>query len=148
MLLPTTLKSTNRNGRDPIRSLFDAFFTDQLPDLFPGERALRTSIPTNIAETDQAYVLSFEMPGVDEKDIDVRVHDRQLVISAERKEEEKTEGKTWHRVEQHYGQITRSILLPESVRTDAVDASYRQGILTVTVPKRPESQPRKVAIKG
>ena len=143
MLLPTT-----RNIRDPIRSLFDSFFTDQLPELFPGDQPPRTSIPTNIAETDKAYVLSFEMPGLDEQDIDVRVHDRQLVITAERKEEEKTEGRTWHRVEQRYGQIARSILLPESVRTDAVDASYKQGILTVTVPKRPESQPRKVQIKG
>jgi HSP20 family protein len=130
--------------RDPFRSVFDSFFTDTLPELFAGENPPRT----NIAETDKALVLSFELPGLDEQDIDVQIEDRTLTVLAERKEEARDEGTTWHRVEHRYGKLSRSILLPDSVRSDGVEAVYRRGILTVTVQKRPESQPTKVQIKA
>ena len=132
-----------KSDRDPFRNLFDSLFADRLPELFANDLQPRT----NIAETDTSYVLSFELPGIDEKDIQVQVHDRQLTVTAERREDGKTDSKTWHRVEQHYGTLTRSVLLPEPTRPEAVEATYRQGILTVTLPKRPESVPTKVQIK-
>ena len=135
-----TLLPQPKTQRDPIATLFDSFF---LPELFAGDLEPRT----NIAETDQAYELSFELPGLDEKDIQVQVHDRQLTVTAERREEQKSEGKTWHRIEHRYGKLSRTVLLPEAARSDAVDASYKQGVLSVTVQKSPERLPTKVQVK-
>ena len=124
--------------------LLDAFLTDHLPEVFPGHLAPAT----NIAETDDAFVLSFEMPGVEERDIQLTMHERQLTVSAERKEEQKQEGTTWHRVEQRTGQWSRTIALPEAANADAVEATYRRGVLEVRVPKHPKSKPVRVQIKA
>jgi HSP20 family protein len=135
-----TLLPQPKTQHDPFLNLFDSFF---LPEHFAAEVEPRT----NIAETDQAYELSFELPGLDEKDIQVQVHDRQLTVTAERRAEQKSEGKTWHRVEHRYGKLSRTVLLPEAARSDAVDASYKQGVLNVTVQKSPERLPTKVQVK-
>jgi HSP20 family protein len=128
---------------DPFR-LFDSFFSGEMPEVYRGE----LKPLANIAETDSAFILSFEMPGVDEQDIDVQIHDRQLTVNAETKDETHEEGKTWHRVERRYGKISRSVMLPASARSDGIEATYKQGILTVTVQKRPESKPTKIKLKG
>jgi HSP20 family protein len=135
-----TLLPQPKTQRDPFSDLFDTFF---LPELIAADVEPRT----NIAETDQAYELSFELPGLDEKDIQVQVHDRQLTVTAERREEQKSEGRTWHRLEHRYGKLSRTVLLPEAARSDAVEARYRQGVLSVTVQKSPERLPTKVEVK-
>jgi HSP20 family protein len=135
-----TLLPQPKTQRDPFLNLFDSFF---LPEHFARDIEPRT----NIAETDQAYELSFELPGLDEKDIQVQLHDRQLTVTAERREEQQSDGKTWHRVEHRYGKLSRTVLLPESARSDAVEASYKHGVLSVTVQKSPERLPTKVQVK-
>ena len=135
-----TLLPQPKTQRDPFLNLFDSFFR---PELFAGDLEPRT----NIAETDQAYELSFELPGLDEKDIQVQLHDRQLTVTAERREEQQSDGKTWHRVEHRYGKLSRTVLLPEPARSDAVEASYKHGVLSVTVQKSPEQLPTKVQVK-
>ena len=135
-----TLLPQPKTQRDPFLNLFDSFFR---PEIFAGDHEPRT----NIAETDQAYELSFELPGLDEKDIQVQLHDRQLTVTAERREEQQSDGKTWHRVEHRYGKLSRTVLLPEPARSDAVEASYKHGVLSVTVQKSPEQLPTKVQVK-
>lgn len=130
--------------RDPFRGLLESFFTDTMPEAASGDMQPRT----NIAENEHGYVLSFELPGIGIDDIQVQVHDRQLTVTAERREEERKEGTTFHRVEHRYGKFTRSILLPEATSADKVQASFDKGILTVTVPKKPESKPTRVQIKS
>ena len=129
---------------NPIRSLFDSFFTDHLPEVFPDHFAPAT----DIAETENDFELTFEMPGLDENAIQLDVHERELTVTAERKAEPKVEGKTWHRVEQRTGKWKRTILLPDSADTGSVEASYRQGILRVELKKHPKSRPVRVQIKG
>jgi HSP20 family protein len=128
--------------RNPFDTLLDGFFGDRLGEVAPAAPL------TNIAETKASYVLSFELPGLDEQDIHVQVHERDLTITAERRETKTDEGTTWHRVEQRTGKLARTVRMPEPVAAGAIEATYKQGILTVTVPKKPESQPVRVQIKN
>ena len=129
----------------PFHSLFDSFLADSLPEVFPGPAAPAT----NIAETADALILSFELPGVEEKDIQLDIHDGRLTVKAERRDD-RTEGNgtTWHRVEQRVGQWSRTLVLPDSVNAEAVEAVFRNGVLTVTIQKQPKSKPVRVQIKG
>jgi HSP20 family protein len=128
---------------DPFR-LLDAFFTDQLPEAFPGNRAPAT----DIAETTEAFLLSLEMPGVAEDAIQLDLHKRKLTVTAERAEPDACEGQRWHRREQRFGKWARTFQLPESADCEAVEATYRQGVLCITVAKLKQSQPVRIQVKG
>ncbi len=132
--------------RDPFQSLFGRLFGDTMPEFY-GTPEANAAPRTNIAENDQGYELSFELPGLDEKDIQVHVQDHVLTVTGERKDDRESEGKRWHRVEHRYGQFSRTISLPQDASAKAVEAVYKNGVLTVTVPKQPESRPTKVQIK-
>ena len=130
--------------RQPLRSLFDDLFQDLYGA--PTQSAERNSaVPMDIAETADFYRLAFELPGIAEDEIQLQVEDNQLVVSAERKFE-KEEGVDYHRVEQRYGSFARSIRLPREVQMDEVKATYKHGVLTVTVPKAEPSTAKKVEI--
>ena len=132
----------------PLSSLFDEMFQDFFNA--SGSRSDRSSLPAmNVAETQTAFELAFELPGVEESDISVHVDDGQLVVSAERKfESEKTEGRDYHRVEHRYGRFARSLTLPKDVQADAIQATYKRGVLTVVVPKSEPSQARRIEIRS
>ncbi|MFO1055032.1 MAG: Hsp20/alpha crystallin family protein [Planctomycetota bacterium] len=141
---------TTQARQRPLRSFFDEMFQDMFSPLVGATVAARNALPAmNVAETNDAFTLSFELPGVAEKDIHVQVDGNQLVVSAERRfEEEKTVGAEYHRVEHHYGSFARSLTLPKDVRTDAIEAKARNGILTVTLPKTEPSRARKIDVKA
>ena len=132
--------------RDPFQSLFGRLFGDTMPEFY-GTPEANAAPRTNIAENDHGYRLSLELPGLDEKDIQVHVQDHVLTVTGERKDDRESEGKRWHRVEHRYGQFSRTISLPQDASAKAVEAVYKNGVLTVTVPKQPESRPTKVQIK-
>jgi HSP20 family protein len=137
-------KTLEHHTSDPLANLIDGFFSDSLPELFQSDL-----LPaTNIAETDKTYVVSMEMPGLQEQDIQVEVKDRVLTIRAERKDETKDEGRHWHRIEQRYGQFARTIRLPQDARSEGIEGVYQQGVLTLTVHKEPQAQPTRIPIKG
>lgn len=130
-------------SHDPFRSLLQSFFADVAPEV--PNNAMRPRI--DVTETEAAYVLAFELPGIALEDIDVQVQERTLTVTAERRATEPKEGTRRHRVEMRYGRFTRTIELPENVGAEQVEATLDKGVLTVTVPKRPESRPTKVQIK-
>lgn len=133
--------------RDTFDNLFGRFFGDALSEFYAGGE--QSHAPRlDVAETDQGYELRFEMPGLEEKDIDVQMHDHTLTITAERRDERQQEGKRWHRVEHRYGQLTRSIVLPKNTATSGIEAVYKSGILTVNVPKAPEARPNKISVRA
>ncbi|HEU4419264.1 MAG TPA: Hsp20/alpha crystallin family protein [Planctomycetota bacterium] len=139
----TTLPQT----RDPFQSLFQRLFGDTLPELYGASET--NSLPrANISETETSYELAFELPGVEEKDIQVHMQNQTLMVTAERKDQRETEGKRWHRVEHRYGQFSRTISLPHDATNKGIEAVYRKGVLTVTVPKAPESRPAKIAVRS
>jgi HSP20 family protein len=142
-----TQTPTTPQTRDPFQSLFGRLFGDSLQEFY-GAPETSAAPRTNISETETGYELAFELPGLDEKDIQVHVQDHMLTITGERKEEQQAQGKRWHRIEHRYGQFSRTISLPQDAAANGVEAVYKQGVLTVTVPKQPESRPTKIQVRS
>jgi HSP20 family protein len=103
---------------------------------------------TNFAETETQYEITLDLPGVKPEDFNLEFDDGQLWITGERKEEEVEKGKTFHRVERSYGQFRRGVSLGPDVDPEKIEATYKDGVLTVIVPKAPTSCPRKIEVKG
>lgn len=133
--------------RDPFQTLFGRLFGDALQGFY-GTTEEQGTMPANISENELAYELAFELPGVDEANIQVQMHDHTLTVTAERKDDRETTGKRWHRVEHRYGRFARTIALPQDAANHGVEAVYKQGVLTVTVPKAPESRPTKIQVRA
>lgn len=134
--------------RDPFQSLFGRLFGDAMQEFYGTTPESNPAPRTNISESDAAYELAFELPGLEEKDIQVHVQDHVLTVTAERKDERETQGKRWHRIEHRYGQFSRTISLPQDASANGVEAVYKQGVLTVHVPKQPESRPTRIQVKA
>jgi HSP20 family protein len=100
----------------------------------------------DVYETDQSVVLKAELPGVDPKDVEARVADGTLYLKGERKFENEVKEENYRRVERAYCSFTRTFALPSSVDADKVAAEYKDGVLTLTLPKREEAKPRTVKI--
>jgi HSP20 family protein len=100
----------------------------------------------DIYETPNELVVKTDLPGVDEKDIDIRVENNLLTIRGERKFERNVPEDNYLRVERTYGAFSRSFSLPNTINPDGIHAEYRNGVLTVNLPKREESKPRQVKV--
>lgn len=109
--------------------------------------ALTTWAPAvDIYETENELVLKADLPEISEKDLDVGVENSTLTIRGERKFEKKVEEGSYLRTERTYGSFSRSFSLPSTVNTDAIKAGYKDGVLTVELPKRAESKPKQVKV--
>jgi HSP20 family protein len=105
--------------------------------------------PVDIVETSgKDVVVRAELPDMKREDIKVTFENNVLSIEGERKFEKKDEGETYHRVERGYGSFRRSFSLPASVDASRVEADYKDGVLTVKLPRREESRPRQITING
>lgn len=104
----------------------------------------------DVVEKEKEYVISAELPGLDENDVDVSVSDDMLTIKGEKKEEKEEKAKNYYVAERRYGSFQRSFQLPTGVDSEKIDASFQKGVLTVTLPKTPEAQKKekKIAIKA
>lgn len=105
--------------------------------------------PVDIVEKDNAYEVSADLPGFDEKNIEVKLVNGSLCIKGERKAEKEEKREGYYLSEREFGSFERRFELPEGVDPDKIDASLKKGVLTVTLPKRPEvqKQARKIEIK-
>ncbi|MFZ5445929.1 MAG: Hsp20/alpha crystallin family protein [Myxococcota bacterium] len=103
--------------------------------------------PADVVETDKAVEIHLDMPGIAPDAIDVKLEGNQLTITAERKEEKLSEQKGWIRRERAVGSFSRSFTLPTTLDGTRPEATYRHGVLTVTLPKREEVQPRSLKVK-
>ena len=101
---------------------------------------------TDISETEDRYVLRMDMPGLSRKDLNIELKDDTLTVSGERKTEHEENEESFHRVERSYGRFFRSFTLPQASDTEKVKARMKEGVLTVEVPKREESKPRRIEI--
>jgi len=111
------------------------------------ESALTTWAPAvDIYETPNELVVKADLPDVNEKDIDVRVENNLLTIRGERKFEKSVSEENFLRVERTYGSFSRSFSLPNTLNAEAIAAEYKNGVLTVTLPKREETKPRQVKV--
>lgn len=131
--------------RDPFARMLDSVFGE---GLYPSEDVSnRTWMPSvNIRETEQAFFVEAELPGLTKKDIDITLENNILKLSGERRFEKDTTEESYHRVERSYGTFMRTFSLPSQVNAESVKATFKDGVLTIEVPKAEEAKPRKIAI--
>jgi HSP20 family protein len=118
-------------------------------DLNEGDSPLTTAsfVPAvDIYEDAQKVVLKLEVPGIDQKDLDIRVENNTLTVKGERKFEKEEKEENFHRIERRYGSFFRAFTLPSSVNTEDVQASYDAGVLKLELAKKPEAQPKQIKI--
>lgn len=131
------------NWHSEMDNLFESFF-----------RPVRQSasgawLPAmNISESEGAYQVDLELPGLGAEDVNVELHDGKLTISGERKAEEQSEDRRYHRVEHVYGKFERVLKLGTPVDEENVTASFKNGVLMVSIPKSENAKPRKIEVKN
>jgi HSP20 family protein len=119
------------------------------PTMAPERRGMMP-VKFNVAETDKAFEVTADMPGLDAKDIDVQIKDDVLTVRGERKEEKDEKDKNYRLVERSYGMFERSFELPVEVEGDKIEASFEKGVLKVMLPKKPSAQVKvqKIEVKA
>jgi len=100
----------------------------------------------DVYEDEKKVVLKLEVPGIAEKDLDVRVENNTLTVKGERKFENEEKEENFHRIERRYGSFYRSFTLPSTVDTENVDAKYEAGVLKLELKKKPEAQPKQIKV--
>jgi HSP20 family protein len=101
----------------------------------------------DVMQTPDKIVVKADLPGVSKDDLKISIEDSHLTIKGERKKEEEVKEGEYHRVERVYGSFERTFELPATVEADKVEAAYKDGVLEVTLPKKPEAQPKQIAVK-
>lgn len=101
----------------------------------------------DVRETEEAFVAEVEMPGLKPEEIEVKVEEGVLHVAAERKHEKDEKVKGVHRTERYFGRMERHLALPATAAGEKLEAEYRNGVLTLTIPKKPEAKPRSVSVK-
>jgi len=130
--------------------LFDEFFRGfgLAPFGALGERWDIFSPRVDVVEGDEQIEISVELPGMDEKDIDVSLSRDVLTISGEKREEEERKGENYYHVERSYGSFRRSIPLPCEINADKAEAAFKKGVLTITLPKTAKAQAcKRISVK-
>jgi HSP20 family protein len=135
--------------RQEVNALFDNFPRGSEIEPFTGRFGV-FSPSVDIKESDKDIKVSAELPGMEEKDIEVSLGRDSLTIKGEKKEEKEDKGKNYYRMERSYGSFTRTIPLPAEVDMDKVKAEFKKGILTVTLPKtaRAIKETKKIPVKA
>ena len=121
-------------------------------DLFASQESVTNGDPTSwmptvdISEMENGFEIRAELPGVTESDVNVSVTDNLLTIKGEKRQEKETDNKNYHRVERRYGSFQRSFTLPRNVETADIKAGYKDGVLTLTIPKVEAAKPTEIPI--
>jgi HSP20 family protein len=102
--------------------------------------------PVDVYEDEHNVTLKIEVPGIDEKDIDVRIENNTLTVHGERKFEKEEKEENYRRVERQYGSFTRSFTLPNTVDSENVQANYEKGVLKIKLAKKAEAKPKQIKV--
>lgn len=133
--------------RERVNRLFEQAFGETYAGSESEEVSSRSWTPAvDIAETEDALTLYAELPGLSKENVEITLEDNVLTIKGERKFEREETKENYHRIERAYGTFHRSFHLPSNVRSDQVEASFKEGVLRVDIPKQEEAKPRKIAI--
>ena len=102
--------------------------------------------PLDVFESEDAVTYSFDLPGVAHEDIAIEAEDGRLTVSASREQSGEIDAERFHRLERRYGTYSRTVGLPQGVSEDAINASYENGVLSITVPKPEQPKPKRISI--
>ena len=133
-------------GLNTLQDQVNRLLEDSIRGAGPNSSLAAWAPAVDIYETESELVVTADLPGINEKDFDVRVENNMLTIRGERKLEKTVNEDNMLRVERAYGSFSRSFSLPNTVNTEAIKADYRDGVLTVKMPKREESKPKQVKV--
>jgi len=137
---------------DPFRELEEIpstlrLFHDAVSRILGEPSTLRPWTPAcDVKETENEIIVKADVPGVSEKDLEVKLEDGTLTIKGERKFEEEKKGEGYHRIERGYGTFVRCFSVPDTVDPDKVKATYKDGVLTVVLPKKEAAKPRTIKV--
>ena len=137
--------ATFRRGDRDMEELMNRFFHEDEFWCLP-EKVFAPHV--DVAETDKRYEVTMDLPGIDPKNLTVEIREGSLWVSGERKEEKEEKGKTFHRVERHYGAFRRAIPFELPVNRENVEAEYHEGVLKISVAKMPEAQTTRIEVKA
>ncbi len=130
------------NLKNDLDKLFDDFFFFSPTSMFVNDWD-----PTlEIKEEKDVIIVKAEIPGLDEKDLDVRIENNTLILSGEKKEEKKEEKKNYVFSERKYGSFYRTVSLPEGINKNKAKASLKKGVLSIEIPREPGKEPKKIAV--
>ncbi|HXJ23311.1 MAG TPA: HSP20 family small heat-shock protein [Polyangia bacterium] len=141
-------------GQDPFRIMREMLRWDpyrEIESVFAGQERghERAFAPTfEVKETKDAYVFRADLPGVKDSDLEISLTGNRLQVSGRREQERHEQGDTFYASERSYGGFTRAFTLPDGIDGENVAADLKNGVLTLSVPKKPEVQPRKVVVNG
>lgn len=142
------------NRYDPMRNVaslhdeMDRLLRQALGDREGASSAGAFTPALDVEEDENAFTLHVELPGVSAEDVDVSLEESVLTISGERRFYDERSGEGFRRIERHFGRFHRAVRLPDRVDADGVEASYRDGMLTIRVPKAEEAKPRRIEISS
>jgi HSP20 family protein len=138
---------------DPFREVatlqdrMNRMFNDQFGALTRDESLTGSFVPpVDVYEDENSIQVRLEVPGVEEKDIDIQLENNVLTIRGERKFEKEEKEENFHRIERRYGSFTRSFTMPSTVNPEAVQADYDKGVLKIQLPKRAEAKPKQIKV--
>ena len=142
------------NSWTPLRDLFN--MQREIGRVFEGLFSESDSISpevslwlprVDVTENKESYVIKAELPGVNKENVKITLHDGVLTLKGEKKQEKEEKDTNYHRVERSYGSFERSFTLPTGVRSEKIDASFKDGVLSITLPKAEESKPKEIEVK-
>jgi len=138
---------------DPFREVatlqdrMNRMFNDQFGAMGRDESLTGSFVPpVDVYEDENSIQVRLEVPGIEEKDIDIRLENNVLTVQGERKFEKEEKEENFHRIERRYGSFTRSFTLPATVNSEEVRADYEQGVLKIRLPKRAEAKPKQIKV--
>ena len=136
---------------DPWRAMRALMSWDPFREIAPfpafEERAVAFAPSFDVKETKDSYQFKADVPGIQDKDLEVTITGNRLTVGGKREAEREEKSDRYYAYERNYGSFSRSFTLPEGVDADKLSASLEHGVLTVVVPKKPEVQPKKIAVK-
>jgi HSP20 family protein len=151
--LPSVRKKLENNdtrGQNDLANFFDSILNDFQSLPVPSFQKIRGELSPriDISETDSAYHIDTDLPGINQKDIDIKLDNNILTIKGKNEEQSETKDRNYYIKERYYGSFQRSISLPSNMNVDNIDARFENGVLHIKIPKKEKENTRKIKIKG
>lgn len=129
------------------RNMVDRMFDDQFGRLTEGT-GNEWNLALDVSEADEGFVVKASLPGIKPEDVNITFENNVLTIQGETRDEQETKDQRYYLRERRYGTFSRSIQVPATIKADAIEAHYENGVLTLHLPKAEEAKPKRIAIKG